>query len=104
MASWFVLDALLLCSFAVISDLPMLLELEKQIIGRIRFLSICLSCGLWYVPDSCSIGITSKAFLSCFRIDMVRVDILILNTIKASLVACDLGVVRMFRSKTDRCG
>ena len=104
MAAWFVLGAVLLCSFAEISDLPMLLELEKHIIGRIRFLSICFSCGLWYLPDSCSIGITSKAFLSCFRIDMVRVDILILNTIKASVVACDLGVVRMFRSNTDRCG
>ena len=40
MAAWFVLGAFLLCSFAEISDLPMLLELEKQIIGRIRFLSI----------------------------------------------------------------
>ena len=82
----------------------MLLELEKQMIGRIRFLSICLSCGLWYVPDSCSIGITSKAFLSCFRIDMVRVDILILNTIKALVVVCDLGVMQIFRSNTARRG
>ena len=57
-----VFNALLLYSFAVISDLPMFLELWKQIIGRLRFLSICLSFGLWYVPDSCSIGITSKAF------------------------------------------
>ena len=46
-AVWFIFGALLLYSFAEISDLPMLLELEKQIIGRIRFLSICLSCGLW---------------------------------------------------------
>ena len=68
----------MLCSFADISDLPMLLELEKQMIGRIRFLSICFSCGLWYVPVSCSIGNTSEAFSSCFRIDMVREDILIL--------------------------
>ena len=96
----FVFNALLLCSFAVISDLPMFLELWKQIIGRIRFLSICLSFGLWYVPDSCSIGIMSKAFLSCFKMDMVRVDILILNTMKASLVARGLGLVRMFCSNT----
>ena len=61
----------MLCSFADISDLPMLLELEKQMIGRIRFLSVCLSCELWYVPISSSIGITSKAFISCFRMDMV---------------------------------
>ena len=47
MAVWFIFGALLLYSFAEISDLPMLLELEKQIIGRIRLLSICLSCGLW---------------------------------------------------------
>ena len=80
----------------MISDLPM--GLWKHIIGRIRFLSICLSCGLWYVPDSCSISITSKAFLCCFKIDMVRVDILILNTIKASLVARGLGLVRSFCS------
>ena len=43
----FVLSSLLLCSFAVISDLPMFLELWKHIIGRVRFLSICLSFGLW---------------------------------------------------------
>jgi hypothetical protein len=103
-AAWFVLGALLLCSFVEISDLPMPLELGKQIIGRMQCFSICLSCGLWYVPDSCSIGITSKAFLSCFRINMARLDILILNTIKASLVACDLGVLRIFRSNTASCG
>ena len=93
-----------MCSFADISDLPMLLELEKQMIGRIRFLSVCLSRGLWYVPVSSSIGITSKAFLSCFRMDMVRVDIFILNTIKASVVVCELGVMRIFRSNTARRG
>ena len=42
-----VFSALLLCTFAVISDLPMFLELWKHIIGRVRFLSICLSFGLW---------------------------------------------------------
>ena len=83
----FAFGTFVLCSFADISVLPILLELEKHMIGRIRFLSICLSLGLWYVPDSCSIGMISKAFFSCFRMDKVRVDIRILKTMKASAVS-----------------